>query len=102
MSDNGTVGQSDNGNEEASRKGAKAQGLTPPMPPRLRRSSGWDTSCDFCTAQEEGGHYCLLHTRQLKNMDTLTCDDWELRASMLQPAGKARGEHSKLLEVGNG
>ena len=32
-------------------------------------------SCDTCEYQE-GRHYCLLHTRQLKNMDTVRCKDW--------------------------
>lgn len=35
----------------------------------------WMKSCDFCNSQE-GGHYCLLHTRQMKNMNLLTCPDW--------------------------
>lgn len=35
-------------------------------------------SCDFCVNQENR-HYCLLHSRQLKNMDTVRCRDWELK-----------------------
>ena len=33
-------------------------------------------SCDFCDSQEDGGHYCLLHSVQIKNMDTVACPDW--------------------------
>jgi len=33
-------------------------------------------SCDFRGCQEEGGHYCLLHSVQIKNMDTVACPDW--------------------------
>jgi hypothetical protein len=32
-------------------------------------------SCDTCIAQE-GKHYCLLHSCQLKNMNTVRCKDW--------------------------
>lgn len=32
-------------------------------------------SCDTCDYQE-GHHYCLLHTRQVKNMDIVRCRDW--------------------------
>ncbi len=35
-----------------------------------------DESCDSCDAQEEGGHYCLLHSKQIKNMDLYCCADW--------------------------
>ena len=35
-------------------------------------------SCDACDSQEDR-HYCLLHSRQMKNMDTLRCDDWAPR-----------------------
>ena len=32
--------------------------------------------CDHCDSQE-GNHYCLLHGKQMKNMDISTCPDWE-------------------------
>jgi tRNA U34 5-carboxymethylaminomethyl modifying enzyme MnmG/GidA len=35
-------------------------------------------SCDTCVSQE-GHHYCLLHTFQIKNMDTVRCSDWTQR-----------------------
>ena len=38
-------------------------------------SKGWSDSCDFCASQE-GRHYCLLHARPMKNMDTIRCADW--------------------------
>jgi hypothetical protein len=31
-------------------------------------------SCDYCASMEP--HYCLLHSRQMKNMDTVRCCDW--------------------------
>ena len=34
----------------------------------------WQESCDQCQNQE-GRHYCLLHSITVKNMDTLRCDD---------------------------
>lgn len=40
-------------------------------------SIDWFDSCDYCDCQEAGGHYCLLHSRQMKNMHTLRCSDWE-------------------------
>jgi hypothetical protein len=33
--------------------------------------------CDFCSHQEDGRHYCLLHSKTVKNMDITTCADWE-------------------------
>ena len=35
-----------------------------------------EESCDYCIAQEAGKHYCLLHTREVKNMNTVRCRDW--------------------------
>ena len=32
-------------------------------------------SCDTCDSQEDS-HYCLLHTKQIKNMNLYCCDDW--------------------------
>ena len=32
-------------------------------------------SCDTCASQE-GRHYCLLLTQQIKNMDLHICDEW--------------------------
>jgi len=35
-------------------------------------------SCDTCDSQE-GCHYCLLHTKQIKNMYLYCCGDWTTR-----------------------
>lgn len=45
----------------------------------LENSKSWMESCDHCASQEDGGHYCLLHSEQVKNMDTVCCDDWAER-----------------------
>lgn len=38
-------------------------------------------SCDYCKYQEkESGHYCLLHSKIVKNMDIVTCPQWEEQA----------------------
>lgn len=37
-----------------------------------------DKSCDNCVFQE-GRHYCLLHTTQVKNMDATRCPSWSAR-----------------------
>lgn len=34
-----------------------------------------EKSCDTCDFQE-GRHYCLLHTMQIKNMDMVRCKNW--------------------------
>ena len=34
-----------------------------------------DQSCDHCASQENG-HYCLLHSRPMKNMNIQRCADW--------------------------
>jgi len=49
------------------------------MKPTLIKSIGWFASCDFCESQEEGGHYCLLHSCIIKNMDTVRCEDYKPR-----------------------
>ena len=36
-----------------------------------------DKNCDNCDSQEEGGHYCLLHGKVMKNMNITVCPDWE-------------------------
>lgn len=33
-------------------------------------------SCDECEYQE-WGHYCLLHSKMMKNMNIKRCKDWE-------------------------
>ena len=45
--------------------------------PSLVRSKYWLDSCDFCEAQEGGGHYCLLHACALKNANLWTCADFK-------------------------
>lgn len=37
------------------------------------RPSKWDNSCDNCTHQE-GRHYCLILSKTMKNMDTVSCE----------------------------
>ena len=37
-----------------------------------------DKVCDTCVSQE-GRHYCLLHSRQMRDMNVETCPDWEQR-----------------------
>ena len=41
-----------------------------------RSAIKYSDSCDFCTFQESGGHYCLLFGIIIKNMDIKTCADW--------------------------
>ena len=45
--------------------------------PSLVRAKSLLDSCDFCEAQEEGGHYCLLHACDLKNANLWTCADFK-------------------------
>lgn len=51
---------------------------------KLRVSHSWYYSCDFCSSQE-GSHYCLLHTCQIKDMNLKTCDDWQDKDSLSNP-----------------
>jgi hypothetical protein len=37
----------------------------------------WMKSCDQCRFQE-GGHYCVYHSMQFKNMDLMTCKRFEI------------------------
>jgi hypothetical protein len=41
----------------------------------LRRAEPNEPTCDDCVYQE-GRHYCLLHTRTVKNMDIMRCGDF--------------------------
>jgi hypothetical protein len=45
-------------------------------------------SCNNCAAQE-GDHYCLLHSYQMKNMEGTRCKEWamkkESRHERIQP-----------------
>jgi hypothetical protein len=61
--------------------------------PSLVRSKSWLDSCDFCEAQDEGGHYCLLHSCQLKNANLWTCPDFK-RSYMKR---KTRDESNMIL-----
>jgi hypothetical protein len=47
--------------------------------PSTYLATDWLTSCDNCASQEVGGHYCLLHGQQMRDMDLLTCSDWEVK-----------------------
>lgn len=44
----------------------------------LFKASDWESSCDNCTSQE-GGHYCLLYSIDIKNMDIWRCGDYSRR-----------------------
>jgi len=35
----------------------------------------YEESCDFCACQESR-HYCALHTKVIRDMDTQRCKDW--------------------------
>jgi hypothetical protein len=37
--------------------------------------ANWIDSCDNCSSQQ-GRHYCLLHSTQMRDMNTVRCDDW--------------------------
>lgn len=41
----------------------------------VMRETDWLNSCDQCRFQGEGKHYCNLHSKQIKNMDTKRCAD---------------------------
>ncbi len=41
----------------------------------LERAVDWFQSCDWCDSQEDG-HYCLLHSEFVKNMDVVRCPEW--------------------------
>jgi hypothetical protein len=41
----------------------------------LRRAEQWEPTCDDCASQE-GRHYCLLHSIQIKNMGLMRCDEF--------------------------
>jgi len=32
--------------------------------------------CDHCAYQEEGGHFCMLHGKSVKNMNINSCADF--------------------------
>ena len=36
----------------------------------------WEPSCDDCVIQE-GRHYCLMHSRPMKNMNLYRCGYWQ-------------------------
>jgi hypothetical protein len=68
------------------------RGCAVPYPAR-----GVGDSCDGCASQE-GRHYCLLHSRQMKNMDTLRCDDFTPRE---RPCSKEDNMKESVDEVVN-
>lgn len=37
-----------------------------------------EKSCDNCDSQE-GRHYCLHHSQQVRNMDIVRCFDWKAK-----------------------
>lgn len=45
----------------------------------LFKVSNWESSCDNCTSQEEGRHYCCLYSVVIKNMDIWRCADYSRR-----------------------
>jgi len=51
---------------------------TQPKKHKMLKAKFWMDSCDNCNSQEDG-HYCLLHTKQIKNMNKVRCMDWKCR-----------------------
>lgn len=45
---------------------------------RLAKRKNANKVCDTCVSQE-GRHYCLLHSRQMRDMNIATCPDWKQR-----------------------
>lgn len=43
---------------------------------KVRPAQSNEGTCDDCVSQE-CRHYCLLHGESVKNMDIMTCDDYE-------------------------
>ena len=56
------------------------------MSVRLTPAVDYAHSCDMCECQE-GRHYCLLHTEQIKNMETVACKDWTERIYRMRMKG---------------
>ena len=49
------------------------------MPEHFMRSAKSESrSCESCDSNENG-HYCLLHTHQIKNANLIVCDDFEIK-----------------------
>jgi hypothetical protein len=46
----------------------------------LRRAEHWEPTCDDC-ANQEGKHYCLLHSIHIRNMDLMRCGDFEWKSN---------------------
>lgn len=44
--------------------------------PPIIEATDLNKTCDQCSAQEDGGHYCLIHSTSVKNMNLRTCEDW--------------------------
>lgn len=57
---------------------------------QIIKADCWFNSCDYCNSQEDGGHYCLLHGEQMKNMDIVKCDDWTPKEGNLNENKKAK------------
>lgn len=63
------------------------------------RPSKWDNSCDNCTHQE-GRHYCLILSKTMKNMDTVSCEAFKRKkASDRRSNDQAQPRGSKTHET---
>ena len=59
----------------ALRRGCKPSPPTSCSESGIYESQNADEVCDTCSGQE-GLHYCLVRTTQVKNMNIMTCDEW--------------------------
>lgn len=57
--------------------------------PSLYETPFHELSCDECASQE-GRHYCLTFSCQVKNMDTVRCPSWHPHESNV-PAHRTPG-----------
>lgn len=54
-----------------------------------------EKTCDNCSSQE-GRHYCLLHSKIVKNMDISSCEYFEPKEDN-EPREKEKENVTKLL-----
>ena len=55
------------------------------------RPSKWDNSCDNCTHQE-GRHYCLILSKTMKNMDTVSCEAFKRKKASDRRSNNERSD----------
>ena len=65
-------GESPQNDRTLSRKREDAGSVAP-----ITEATDLNKTCDQCNSQEEGGHYCLIHSTSVHNMNLMTCPDWE-------------------------